>query len=96
MDFKSQRIQMLLTLRLQQLRKKGMTGITIHDLEWLFERLAQHKAKRGRISELADLIFSTSDDDIVRYMALFANQTAYYQTLDDFSELIVGDDDIEK
>lgn len=96
MDFKSQKIQMLLTLRLQQLRKKGMTGITIHDLEWLFEMLHKHKAKRGRISEIADLIFSTTDDEIVRYMALFENQKAYYQTLDDYREWIVGDDDFEK
>ena len=96
MNFNNQQIQMVLSLRLRQLQESGLEGISLKDLEAIFRDLFKRKYKSQRISDLVDLIFNTSDDDVVKMLALHSKKEAYYQSISDYSDLITGDGGFEK
>lgn len=96
MNFNNQQIQMVLSLRLRQLQESGLEGIALDDLEDIFRDLFKRKYDTNRISDLIDLIFKTSDDDIVKLLSVQSKKEAYYQSLSDYSDLITGDGGFEK
>ncbi|HEY4537524.1 MAG TPA: DNA-binding protein [Erysipelothrix sp.] len=96
MNFNNQQVQMVLSLRLRQLQESGLEGIALKDLEAIFGDLFKRKYKANRISDLVDLIFTTSDDDIVKMLAVHSKKEAYYHSIADYSDLLTGDGGFEK
>lgn len=83
-----QQSQLVLSLKLKQLKRRGFVGLTMKDLETVFSGLYQRKNISKRLSAKVDLVFNTTDDDIVKLLAVQSRKDAYSQTLKDFNSLI--------
>ena len=90
--WKDQQSQLVLSLRLKQLQRRGFEGLTMRDLEEIFNDLYNRSNVSKRLSAKVDLVFNTSDDDIVRLLSVQARKNAYSQTLKDFNSLIKNEE----
>lgn len=87
-----QQSQLVLSLRLKQLKRRGLEGLTVEDLEKVFDDLYRIKKISSRLSDRVDLVFNTSDDEIVRVLAVRSQKEAYGQSLKDFQMLMKNED----
>ena len=87
-----QQSQLVLSLKLKQLKRRGFSGLTMRDLEAILSDLYRRKNISRRLSAKVDLVFNTSDDDIVRLLAVQSRKDAYSQTLNDFNSLLKNED----
>ena len=60
--WEDQQSQLVLSLRLKQLKRRGFEGLTISDLEKVFDDIYRRKKISSRLSDRVDLVFNTSDD----------------------------------
>ena len=87
-----QQSQLVLSLKLKQLKRRVFSGLTMKDLEAIFNDLYRRKNISKRLSAKVDLVFNTSDDDIVRLLAVQSRKDAYSQTLNDFNSLLKNEE----
>ncbi|CAM3662305.1 hypothetical protein ERUR111494_05730 [Erysipelothrix urinaevulpis] len=87
-----QQSQLVLSLRLKQLKRRGLEGLTVEDLEKVFDDLYRIRKISSRLSDRVDLVFNTTDDEIVRVLAIRSQKEAYGQTLQDFKMLMKNED----
>lgn len=87
----NQQMNLLLTLRLRQLHLNELKGITIEDLEYLLLKYKWNGQKNRRLSQLADDIFSISDEDVVRWLATESRLRAHETDIAAFVKQIDGD-----
>lgn len=90
--WKDQQSKLVLNLRLEQLKRSGFVGLTIEDLEKVFEYIFKRKNIRKRLSAKVEMILNTSDEEIVRLLAFQAKKDAQTQTIEDFETLIKEED----
>lgn len=87
-----QQSKLVLSLKLKQLKRRGFEGLTMKDLEDVFTGLYQRRNISKRLSAKVDLVFNTSDDDIVKLLTLQSTKDAYSQSLKDFTSLIKNEE----
>lgn len=89
----NQQMNLLLTLRLRQLHESNLKGITIEDLEHLLFKYKWNGKANQRLSQLANDIFSITDEDVVRWLATESRLRAHQTEIESFVRQIEGLDD---
>lgn len=89
----NQQMNLLLTLRLRQLHENDLKGITIDDLKYLLLKYKWNGETNQRLSQLADDIFSITDEDVVRWLATESRLRAHMTEIESFVRQINGDQD---
>ncbi len=86
--WEDQQSQLVLSLRLKQLKRRGFEGLTISDLEKVFDDIYRRKKISSRLSDRVDLVFNTSDDEIIRVLSVQSRKESFSQTIGDFDALL--------
>lgn len=86
--WEDQQSQLVLSLRLKQLKRRGFEGLTISDLEKVFDDIYRRKKISSRLSDRVDLVFNTSDDEIIRVLSVQSRKESFSQTIGDFDTLL--------
>lgn len=89
----NQQMNLLLTLRLRQLHENDLKGITIDDLKYLLLKYKWNGENNQRLSQLADDIFSITDEDVVRWLATESRLRAHQTEIESFVRQIDGEID---
>ncbi len=83
-------IQMIMVIKLQQLKREYLDSLTYQSLEsYVSEDLFRRRPPRS-LHEAAAEIISVNADDLVKFLARKALEDGKRQSLSDFSDLIGG------
>ena len=89
-DIDNTEVQMIMVIKLQQLKRESLDSLTYQSLEsYLSEDLFRKHPPRS-LHEAAAEIISVKADDLVKYLARKALEDGKRQSLSDFSDLIGG------
>ena len=89
-DIENIQVQMMMVIKLQQLKRESLNSLTYQSLEtYLSEDLFRKHPPRS-LHEAAAEIISVKADDLVKYLARKALEDGKRQSLSDFSDLIGG------
>lgn len=86
-DDNTQQFKLLLTLRLRQIHNNGLEGVSYDDLYRMFTTYVWRHKEPTRLSELADDIFKTTDEDVVRWLATESKINGLKSSLEDYTNL---------
>ncbi len=89
-DVDNVEVQMIMVVKLQQLKREYLDSLTYQSLEsYLSEDLFRKHPPRS-LHEAAAEIIAVKPDDLVKYLARKALEDGKRQSLSDFSDLIGG------
>ncbi len=89
-DVNNIEVQMIMVIKLQQLKREYLDSLTYQSLElYLSEDLFRKHPPRS-LHEAAAEIISVKPDDLVKFLARKALEDGKRQSLSDFSDLIGG------
>lgn len=89
-DVNNIEVQMIMVIKLQQLKREYLDSLTYQSLElYLSEDLFRKHPPRS-LHEAAAEIISVKPDDLVKFLARKALEDGKRQSLSDFSNLIGG------
>lgn len=89
-DVDNTEVQMIMVIKLQQLKRESLNSLTYQSLEsYLSEDLFRKNPPRS-LHEAAAEIISVRADDLVKFLARKALEDGKRQSLSDFSDLIGG------
>lgn len=90
MHHQTQQFELMMTLKLQQLHRQGLQGVTIQDLSRIFTQFIWKQKKPARLSDAVNQILNISMDDIVRYLALDSQIQGKKSSLEDYVYMFKG------
>lgn len=83
-------IQLVMVLKLQQLKRSGMSSLRYDNLEdYIKEKLWQKRLPRS-LHEAADEVLSIEAQEIIRFLSKQAIMDGSHKNLEDFSDIIGG------
>ena len=89
-DIENIQVQMMMVIKLQQLKRESLNSLTYQSLEtYLSEDLFRKHPPRS-LHEAASAGISVQAEDVVRFLARKALEEGKYQSLSDYADLIGG------
>lgn len=89
-DIENIQVQMMMVIKLQQLKRESLNSLTYQSLEtYLSEDLFRKHPPRS-LHEAASAVISVKAEDVVRFLARKALEEGKYQSLSDYADLIGG------
>ena len=89
-DIENIQVQMMMVIKLQQLKRESLNSLTYQSLEtYLSEDLFRKHPPRS-LHEAASAVISVKAEDVVRFLARKALEEGKYQSLSDYTDLIGG------
>ena len=89
-DIENIQVQMMMVIKLQQLKRESLDSLTYQSLEtYLSEDLFRKHPPRS-LHEAASAVISVQAEDVVRFLARKALEEGKYQSLSDYADLIGG------
>ena len=89
-DIENIQVQMMMVIKLQQLKRESLNSLTYQSLEtYLSEDLFRKHPPRS-LHEAASAVISVQAEDVVRFLARKALEEGKYQSLSDYTDLIGG------
>lgn len=89
-DVNNTSVQMLLVLKLQQLKRESMPSLTYKNLEDYLSKMRWKRKRPTSLHQAADEVMSIRAEHIVRYLTHQAIVEGSQESLADFQDLIGG------